>query len=104
MTTASIAEGIGLIRTQITKQNLAHQDQITATTSLDAYQAQLQSLGVVATTVSAGSASSVPQALNALNNQLAAATGLSGYAQGAVRDLTAQLVAQLQAHGVTVNA
>lgn len=101
---ASINEGIGQVRAQVAKQSLAKQDQITASRFLDAYQAQLQALGVSATTASAGTATTAGQAFQGLNAQLSAASGLSGYTQGAARDLTAQLAADLAAHGVTVTS
>lgn len=104
MSHSSIGEGIGLVRQQVAKQSLSHQDRVTASRLLDAYGAQLQSLGIAATTVSARSASSMPRALKALNGQVAAASGLNGYQQGAARDLTTQLVAELAAHNVTVTS
>lgn len=66
MSNSNIAESIGLIRAQVLKQGLAKQDQLKASALLDAYQAQLQSLGATATTVSGGTASSMPLAVNAL--------------------------------------
>jgi hypothetical protein len=100
----SVGEGIGQLRQVVLKQSLGHQDQIAASTLLDAYQAQLTSLGVGATTASAGTATTAAQALQGLNSQLNAATGLSGYPQGAMRDLTARLVADLAAHNVAVTS
>jgi hypothetical protein len=98
----SVGDAVVVLRQQVAKQSLPSLATITVGSLLDGYVAELVAMGIPVAGASAASAASTGDAVNALTSQLAAVGGLSGYTRGAIRDKTAQLVAQLQAHGVVI--